>query len=57
LLFDLLGGAPAESEETMGVGFSPLEGLPPLSLGRVTPEQIARMFAFRGHPGWPPDLD
>lgn len=57
VLCELVGGAPADSEETMGVGFFPLAGLPPLSLGRVTPWQIARMFAFRDHPDWPPDLD
>jgi ADP-ribose pyrophosphatase YjhB (NUDIX family) len=57
VLCELVGGEPAESEETMGVGFFPRGGLPELSLGRVTPGQIARMFAFRDHPEWPPDLD
>ncbi|MBC7256163.1 MAG: NUDIX hydrolase [Chloroflexi bacterium] len=57
ILCDLVGGAPAVSEETDGVGFFTPDALPELSLGRVTPGQIARMFAFRAHPEWPPDLD
>ncbi len=57
ILCELVGGAPAASEETDGVGFFTAEALPELSLGRVTPGQIARMFAFRTHPEWPPDLD
>lgn len=57
ILCDLVGGAPAESEETDGVGFFAQDALPELSLGRVTHWQIARMFAFQTHPEWPADLD
>lgn len=57
ILCDLVGGAPSESEETDGVGFFPEDALPELSLGRVTPWQITRMFAFRAHPEWPADFD
>ena len=54
---DLLGGAPTHSIETDGVGFFREDDLPPLSLGRVTPAQIARLFAHYRHPDWPTDFD
>jgi hypothetical protein len=39
------------------VGFFRLDVLPPLSLGRVTPRQIARFFEHARHPEWPADFD
>ncbi len=56
-LCDLLGGEPAESIETAGVGFFPENDLPELSLPRVLPEQIARFFQHRRHPEWPTEFD
>ena len=56
-LCDLLGGEAAESIETAGVGFFAEDDLPPLSLPRVLPEQIARVFAHYRHPEWPTDFD
>jgi hypothetical protein len=35
----------------LGKGFFRLEELPPLSLERVLPEQIQRMYAYYKHPG------
>lgn len=54
---ELTGGEAAPSDETDGVGFFAEDGLPPLSLGRVTPRQIARLFEHLRHPEWPADFD
>jgi ADP-ribose pyrophosphatase YjhB (NUDIX family) len=54
---ELLGGAPADSIETEGVGFFTEDELPELSLGRVTPTQVARLFEHYRHPQWPADFD
>ncbi len=51
------GGAPTHSLETNGVGFFHEDNLPPLSISRITPEQIARMFDYARHPDWPADFD
>lgn len=56
-LCELVGGQPAESLETSGVGFFERDALPPLSLARVTPAQIARLFEHYAHPDWPTDFD
>jgi ADP-ribose pyrophosphatase YjhB (NUDIX family) len=54
---ELTGGAAAESIETEGVGFFREEEIPPLSLNRVLPGQITRMFEHYRHPELPTDLD
>ena len=54
---ELMGGEPAHSMETDGVGFFREDTLPELSVMRVTPEQIARFFQHLRHPGWPTDFD
>lgn len=56
-LCQLLGGEPTESIETAGVDWFAEDDLPPLSLPRVLPEQIARVFAHYRHPEWPTDFD
>lgn len=43
--------------ETAGVGFFAPDALPELSLGRVTPSQIARFFEHLHHPELPTDFD
>jgi ADP-ribose pyrophosphatase YjhB (NUDIX family) len=53
----LIGGEPATSRETSAVGFFAEHDLPALSLGRVTPAQVRRLFAHHRHPEWPTDLD
>ncbi len=53
----LLGGEPTNSIETDGVGFFSQSQLPPLSVSRVTPSQIARLFEHLGHPDWLTDFD
>lgn len=54
---ELEGGAPAESIETAGVGFFGEHELPELSISRVTPGEIARLFEHYRHSGWPTDFD
>lgn len=54
---ELLGGTAATSIETEEVGFFHEDGIPPLSIGRVTPGQIARFFEHARHPEWPTDFD
>lgn len=54
---ELLGGAPEESIETTESGFFAEDALPPLSIGRVTPGQIARLFEHHRNPDLPTDFD
>jgi ADP-ribose pyrophosphatase YjhB (NUDIX family) len=54
---ELRGGEPAETLETDGVGFFDEEGLPQLSLSRVTPIQIRHMFDHYRNPEWPTSFD
>jgi len=56
-LCELLGGEPAESVETAGVGWFAPDALPELSTGRVTAEELARFFEHQRHPEWPTDFD
>jgi ADP-ribose pyrophosphatase YjhB (NUDIX family) len=56
-LCDLVNGEPVHSHEIDGVGFFPIDQLPALSLSRVTPTQIARLFAHHQNPHWPTDFD
>lgn len=54
---EIIGGKPADSIETEGATFFAEDDLPPLSLERVLPEQISRMFDHYRHPHWPTDFD
>jgi ADP-ribose pyrophosphatase YjhB (NUDIX family) len=54
---DLLGGEPTPSAETSAVGWFPPGELPPLSSGRITSAQIARLLELDDQPELPPDLD
>ena len=56
-LCELIGGAAATSGETEAVEFFREDALPDLSLTRVMPAQIARLFAHYRHPEWPADFD
>lgn len=44
VLCDLLGGSFRPNLETLGSGYFPLDGLPPLATGKTTAEQIAMCF-------------
>ncbi|MDP2974880.1 MAG: NUDIX hydrolase [Anaerolineales bacterium] len=54
---EITGGAPAESIETSGAAFFREGEIPELSLARVTPLQITRVFEHYRHPEWPTDFD
>lgn len=54
---ELLGGSARDSNETSGAGFFALDALPPLSLNRVLPAQIARLVAIANDPHAPADFD
>jgi ADP-ribose pyrophosphatase YjhB (NUDIX family) len=56
-LCELLGGEASTSDETDGVAFFAADAVPELSLARVTPHQIARLFEHARHPEWPADFD
>ncbi len=54
---ELVGGEPRESLETVGVGFFGEHEIPGLSLTRVVPSQITRLFEHLRHPDLPTDFD
>ena len=54
---EITGGAARESSETSAVDFFAEAELPELSLTRVTPGQVRRMFAHRRDDGLPTDFD
>lgn len=54
---DLLGGEPAVSAETGGADFFAENEIPPLSIARVTREQITRIFIHYNDPSLPTEFD
>jgi ADP-ribose pyrophosphatase YjhB (NUDIX family) len=54
---ELEGGTATTSIETDGIGFFKEQELPELSLSRVVPAQIQRLFEHCRHPDWPADFD
>ncbi|WP_375515563.1 NUDIX hydrolase [uncultured Nostoc sp.] len=54
---ELIGGSPSSSIETEEVGFFAEHALPELSIGRVTPAQITRLFQHYRQPDLPTDFD
>lgn len=55
---EIIGGEARTSIETSEVGWFARDALPTdLSLGRVLPAQIARLFEHHSHPGLPTDFD
>jgi ADP-ribose pyrophosphatase YjhB (NUDIX family) len=54
---EILGGSPTTSHEIQGVGFFAEDEIPELSLTRIVPAQIARMFEHQRHPDLPADFD
>ncbi len=57
VLCTLVGGCGTHSVETDGVGFFSEDNLPELSISRVTPGQIHRMFEHHRNPSLPTDFD
>ena len=56
-LCELLGGEPARSLETTGVGFCAEGEWPELSLPRTTPWELERLFAHHRNPDLPAEFD
>jgi ADP-ribose pyrophosphatase YjhB (NUDIX family) len=56
-LCDLLEKTEADALETTDASFYAEDALPPLSLTRVTNEEISRMFEHYRHADWPTDFD
>jgi ADP-ribose pyrophosphatase YjhB (NUDIX family) len=56
-LAEVIGGAPKNSSETADAQFFPEDHLPPLSLIRVTPSQIAHLFEHLRRPELPTSFD
>lgn len=56
-LCELLGGAPTISIETGGAEFFAPDNLPQLSVARVTPQVLARMFELANQPDVPTEFD
>lgn len=57
ILCELLGGSPVENIETDEVEFFSEHEIPELSLSRVTPTQITRLFEHHRQPDLPSDFD
>jgi ADP-ribose pyrophosphatase YjhB (NUDIX family) len=56
-LCELIGGKPTESLETGGAEFFTESEIPELSISRVTPSEIHRMFEHYRNPDLPTDFD
>ena len=56
-LCEITGGAATESHETTGVEFFAEDNIPPLSVSRTLPFQIARMFEHYRNAALPTDFD
>lgn len=54
---ELLGGSPSKNLETDEVGFFSEHEIPELSMTRVIPAHITRLFEHYRHPEWPTDFD
>ena len=56
-LCELIGGAAKTSNESLAVGWFAPDELPPLSIGRVTKEQMGRWFRHCQQPDLPTEFD
>lgn len=54
---ELVSGFPSPSIETMEVAFFAEDEIPELSLTRIMPAQVTRIFEHYRHPDWPTDFD
>src|SRR3954469_1183160 len=54
---EIIGGSPTTSHEIQGVGFFAEDGIPDLSMTRIMPAQIARMFENLRQPDLPTEFD
>ncbi len=56
-LCEITGGSATASSETSDAAFFAENDIPELSVARVTPGQISRLFEQHRHPDWPTDFD
>jgi ADP-ribose pyrophosphatase YjhB (NUDIX family) len=56
-LCEIVGGKATRNDEIDEIGFFTRDVIPPLSLTRVTPQQIDRMFEHQQHPEWSAEFD
>lgn len=56
-LCELIGGTPQESYETGEASFFGKDEIPELSISRVVPSQIIRLFEHYDHPEWQTEFD
>ncbi len=56
-LCEIVGGQATRNNEIDEIGFFTRDVIPPLSLTRITPQQIDRMFEYHLHPEWQTDFD
>ncbi len=56
-LCEIVGGQATSNNEIDEIGFFTRDVVPPLSLTRITLQQIDRMFEHRLHPEWQTDFD
>jgi ADP-ribose pyrophosphatase YjhB (NUDIX family) len=56
-LCEIVGGKATRNNEIDEIGFFTRDVIPPLSLTRITPQQIDRMFEHQQHADWPTDFD
>lgn len=56
-LCEITGGSPKVSHETTAVDFFPEDQIPELSISRILPDQIARMFDYYRNPDLPVYFD
>jgi ADP-ribose pyrophosphatase YjhB (NUDIX family) len=53
----LVGGEPTPSTETDAIGWYARDDVPPLSVGRCSPQLLARVFEHLDESSLPPDID
>ena len=56
-LCEIVSGQATRNNEIDEIGFFTRDVIPPLSLTRITPQQIDRMFEHQLHVDWPTDFD
>ncbi len=54
---EIMSGQATRNDEIDEIGFFTRDVIPPLSLTRITPQQIERMFEHQQHADWPTDFD
>ncbi len=56
-LCEIVGGTATPNDEISEIDFFTRDAIPPLSLTRITSQQLDRMFEHHRHADWPTDFD